>query len=188
MPITIDGNGTIGGLTAGGLPDGTVTRDDLATTAKGSILQVVQSTKTDHVSFASQSYANSGLTVTLTPSSSSSKILCLAQVNVSWDYTESKAGVSLFRDSTKLHFGDAYGTRSRDTHYIYLGTNNFSPWPLPITYLDTPNTTSSVEYTVKIRKLDPNGTIYLNRATDVYDNTVIFSTTASSLICMEVAA
>jgi len=33
MPITIDGNGTIGGITAGGLPDGTVDTDMLAASA-----------------------------------------------------------------------------------------------------------------------------------------------------------
>jgi hypothetical protein len=33
MPITIDGNGTIGGITAGGLPDGTVDTDMLAANA-----------------------------------------------------------------------------------------------------------------------------------------------------------
>ena len=34
MPITINGNGTISGLTAGGLPTGSVTTDTLATSAK----------------------------------------------------------------------------------------------------------------------------------------------------------
>ena len=34
MPITINGNGTISGLSAGGLPNGSVTNDTLATNAK----------------------------------------------------------------------------------------------------------------------------------------------------------
>lgn len=34
MPITINGNGTISGLSAGGLPSGSVTNDTLATNAK----------------------------------------------------------------------------------------------------------------------------------------------------------
>ena len=34
MPITINGNGTISGLSAGGLPSGSVTTDTLATSAK----------------------------------------------------------------------------------------------------------------------------------------------------------
>ena len=34
MPITINGNGTISGLSAGGLPTGSVTTDTLATGAK----------------------------------------------------------------------------------------------------------------------------------------------------------
>ncbi len=54
MPITIDGDGTITGISVGGLPDGIVDTDMLAagavTAAKrgaGAILQVKQTVKTD---------------------------------------------------------------------------------------------------------------------------------------------
>ena len=47
MPIAINGSGSITGITAGGLPDGCVTADDLASGVGGKILQVVSPTKTD---------------------------------------------------------------------------------------------------------------------------------------------
>ena len=40
MPITINGSGTITGLSVGGLPDGTVDGDTLASGVGGKILQV----------------------------------------------------------------------------------------------------------------------------------------------------
>ena len=48
MAISINGNGTITGISVGGLPNGIVDRDTLATAAKGSILQVKQTVKTDY--------------------------------------------------------------------------------------------------------------------------------------------
>ena len=55
MPVTINGNGTITGISAGGLPDGCITADDLASGAGGKLLQVVQTVKSD--SFTSSSKA-----------------------------------------------------------------------------------------------------------------------------------
>ena len=71
MPVSINGNtGVITGLAA--LPDSAM--------ASGSIIQVVQAVKTDSQSFTSSSSGNdrfdiTGLSVAITPSSSSSKII-----------------------------------------------------------------------------------------------------------------
>lgn len=154
----------------------------------GNILQVVQSTKTDTASFTSTTYASSGLSVTITPSSSSNKILCMAQVNMSWDNAAAKGAMSLFRDSTKIHFGDARGSRSRDSNAFYLGIDSYTPIAFPIVFMDSPSTTSAVVYTVQIRNMDGVGTVYINRSTDADTDNSIYATTASSLICMEVAA
>ena len=87
MAITINGTGSITGLTAGGLPDGSVTTDDLAanavTAAKlaagtgGKILNVWQGVFTGSQSFAPGSNVPGAraditdLSVTLTPASAS---------------------------------------------------------------------------------------------------------------------
>ena len=73
---TADGSGTIAlqnqlsGLTTASLP--TVTTDKLGT---GAVLQVVTGEQTSWVSMATQSWQNTGLSGTITPSSTSSKIL-----------------------------------------------------------------------------------------------------------------
>ena len=75
MPIAVNGSGSITGISVGGLPDGIVDRDTLATQAKGSILQVVSTEKTDTASATSNdSFEDiSGMSVTITPSATSSK-------------------------------------------------------------------------------------------------------------------
>ena len=54
MPIAINGSGTLTGVSVGGLPDGCVDTDTLATSVtRGKILQVVQTVKTDTFSSTS---------------------------------------------------------------------------------------------------------------------------------------
>ena len=62
MPITINGSGTLTGISVGGLPDGIVDTDMIAAAAvtapkrgPGAILQVVQTFKSDVTSFTSNS-------------------------------------------------------------------------------------------------------------------------------------
>ncbi|MBM4179707.1 MAG: hypothetical protein FJ211_10330 [Ignavibacteria bacterium] len=87
MPITIAGSGTITGISAGGLPDGSITSDDLAagavTAAKlaagvgGKILQVV-STQYETPTTVSQSantHADMPFSVNITPTTSTSLML-----------------------------------------------------------------------------------------------------------------
>ena len=88
MPVSINGQtGVITGLAVGGLPDGTVDADTLAsnavTAAKlasgvgGKILQVVTASTTTQVSTSSSSYIDTNVTASITPSSSNNKILVL---------------------------------------------------------------------------------------------------------------
>ena len=71
MPITFNGNGTVTGLAVGGLPDGTVDADTLAAGVGGKILQVKQAVKTDAFTSSASTADITGLSVNITPSSSS---------------------------------------------------------------------------------------------------------------------
>ena len=195
MPITIDGTGTIGGITAGGLPNGTVTRDDLATTAKGSILQVKQAVKTDRTSSAAgYVWTDTGLSVDITPTSTSSNILVMANVHLgggnSYDLK-----IKILRDSTVIGVGDGDSGRPAVTSVmnIYDTTHAlYQQAPVTGTYLDTAvSTTSQVTY--KVQFASYGGYVaYVNRTEDYqlhvettpeYDSTPI-----STLTLMEVAA
>jgi len=77
MAIAINGStNVITGVAVGGLPDGIVDTDMLASGVGGKILQVVQTAKKDRFSTSSGSYVDiTGMTVTITPTAASSKIL-----------------------------------------------------------------------------------------------------------------
>ena len=79
MALVLNGsNDTITGLqiNSANIVNGSITADDLATGVGGKILQVKQTVKTDRTTIQSPSIVDiSGMSVTITPSSTSSKIL-----------------------------------------------------------------------------------------------------------------
>ena len=166
MAITINGNGTIGGITAGGLPDGSVTRDDLATTAKGSILQVVQSTYTGTATTNASGFVNTGLGVTITPSSTSSKILLVT--SFFFGQTKSPAATqnnmkvfTIFRDATNIAPGNQF-LQHQDQDSANINWQEQTS-DCAITYLDTPSTTSAITYRLKMEVDAPQVTLHFNR-------------------------
>jgi hypothetical protein len=85
MAITINGTGSITGVSVGGLPDGIVDTDMLAADAvtvpkigyNGAVLQVVssQAALSSDIASSSTTYVNSGLEVSITPVAAGSNIL-----------------------------------------------------------------------------------------------------------------
>ena len=129
----------------------------------GKIGQVVSTTKTDTTSVTqSSSYADiSGMSVDITPSATSSKILVFVSC-----YPATETGynclIKLVRGSTDICIGDAASSRSR----VSTGTRPHSTYDIAartINYLDSPSTTSSTTYKLQWRQVD-NTTAYLNRS------------------------
>ena len=150
MPITFNGNGTVTGLAVGGLPDGTVDADTLAAGAGGKILQAVTASTTTQVETTSTTYADTGLTASITISASS-KVLVL----VSQDY-EIKRGP---HDSC---FGDIKLVRASTDIYVsanqkLLGFNDLDSdhksfkGVLGLSFLDTGASTGSNTYKTMMR-------------------------------------
>ena len=172
MPISINGSGTVTGISVGGLPDGIVDTDMLAanavTSAKivsgagGKILQVVYGETTTEVCNTSGSYTDSGVTATITPSSTSNKILVI--VSIQWflyrEATETNGSFKLLRGST------AISTHDNSVH-IEAGTTSqsriISEGGYPIQILDSPSTTSSTTYKVQFKTGSGVGQVCVNR-------------------------
>ena len=159
------------------------------TTATQKILQVVQSVKTDTASVGGGTFADIGLSASITPSSSSSKILVQVQAS-----TGSTVGYSmktrLMRGSTAIHIGDAAGNRPRastENTGIYASTSNLSSFPVSIIFLDSPSTTSAVTYKVQYASYGTN-TVYINRTGSDSNTSEYDARTASSITLMEVAS
>lgn len=154
----------------------------------GKVLQVKSATKTDTQSSTTTTYADvSDMSISITPSSTSSKILVFGYCSVSWDSVNAKVGINLVRGSTNILIGDAAGSRQQLTGFLYLGTNCASVFPLAFNYLDAPSTTSATTYKIQFARLDSAGTVYVNRSFNDGDNSA-FGRTVSTITAMEVSA
>ena len=114
----------------------------------GKVLQVVQGETSTKTTVASSTYTDSALTATITPSSASSKVLVLVSQNLflSRLAAESYGFTQLLRGSTSIY----------DNDFIYLAfnaavTSIYRAANYPITYLDSPATTSATTYKTQIK-------------------------------------
>ena len=167
--------------------DGVIVSSALPT---GSILQVVSTTKTDVFSMSSTTFADvTGLQLSITPSSTSSKILLLSSLSLTAS-NDGFAYVLFERDGTLLGRGDASASATRSISSVYSeptygGANWYGAPNLSLQYLDSPATTSSVEYSIQI-SAKTGTTAYVNRTG--YDvGTVYYARTSSTFTLMEVA-
>ena len=149
----------------------------------GSVLQVVSTVKADTFSTASTSYTDvTGLTVTITPSSTSNKILVQADCKTG-NSNGSRATVRLVRDTTAIYDGTAAGNRIQ-SFFGGDGAGTNSMYQASAVFLDSPSTTSATVYKIQMRV--PTGTGYLNR-TDADTDTGAFTRTSSSITVTEIA-
>ena len=137
--------------------------------AGGKILQVLSVQKTDVFSTTSASLVDvTGLTLTITPSSASNKILFMAFVGgVGTD----NSVVQAVRDSTIIAAGAAAGSRTQSFAGSFYNGIYGPPAILTATinWLDTPATTSAVTYKIKAGAVG-GGTLYLGRNATDTDN------------------
>ena len=168
-------------ITTAMISDNAVTAAKLAS---GAIVQVVQAVKTDTAS-TSSSFADTGLSASITPSSSSSKVLVLCTLGgVSGANTSFKG--KLVRGSTDIFVGDSASNRPQASAAGQT-SNNYEIQQLVMNFLDSPSTTSSTTYKAQFGS---NGsvTIYLNRTSRDDDGSAEDARSASSIILMEVLA
>jgi hypothetical protein len=153
----------------------------------GSVLQVVSATKTDTFTTSSSSFTDiTGLSVSITPTSSSSKILVTYNTTIGAPTGQYSAGIQLVRGSTAIYLGDAAGSRTRASSLAWSESSQYSMIPVNGTFLDSPATTSSTTY--KLQMISAYGvTVYLNR-NQLDNDSSTFGRVASSITVMEIAA
>ena len=147
MPVSINGNGHISGLAVGGLGanvvNSTSLHNDAVTSAhmpSNTIVQVVNKFKNDPESTSGNSHTQiPGLTVVITPTSTSNKILYSGHL-----YLAASGSECSFR-LTRTVGGSRYAGHSFE-------------------FLDSPSTTSAITYGITWQT--HSGTTYLNRTWD----------------------
>ena len=179
MALVLNGSGSITGLSAGGLPDGSVTADDIASTLDlsgktvtlpsgtgGKVLQVVQSNFTGNSSTTSTS-VQTLFSASITPSSASNKVLAMVTTLGYCNGHNNALAVRLYR-------GTISDTQIANT-YVEDGGNSYETYNFALNKLDSPSTTSAQTYTVGY-----------SQSQAIYANMNYYST--STLILMEIAA
>ena len=212
MAIVINGSGTVTGISVGGLPDGIVDSGTLATNSvdsaelidgsidtahigtdqitsailpAGSVLQVVSGTPraSSSTTTVDSSWVDAGVSVAITPSSTSSKILVLqtllggssnsgAYTNAIYTLQRSigAGGYSEVTDYTSVDGGGrVYGGLQNAS---YGGATELMTSP-SLNHLDSPSTTLECTYLVYYRIVQGYGTAHIKEG--------------STLIALEIA-
>jgi hypothetical protein len=159
------------------------------TTPSGSkVLQVVSVTKSDSFT-AAAGVGNwsdvTGLSASITPASSTSKILVLYNVSASQQVGFNVCHGQLLRGSTAINIGDTAGSRVRSTSDPISAASALVGTTIAGTYLDSPATTSSTTY--KFQVMANGGTVYVNRSQTDTDG-VDYARTVSTITLMEIGA
>ena len=133
-------------------PDGVLTLPSgvgtLLKAEGGKVLQVSSTTKTNSFSTSSTSFVDvTGLSVSITPSLTTSKILVILKVSAS-KTDDNSMSLSLVRNSTAIPI-TAYGTGYPSRNM--LDSMQYVAWGwTSIDYLDSPNTTSAITYKCQV--------------------------------------
>ena len=153
----------------------------------GGIVQIKSTTKTNTFSTTSHSFTDvTGLSVSITPTSTSSKIFIIAYVTGQGN-SNARENFKLLRNSTEICQGDAAGNRPRCFGAIYAIGDHETPRTTTVNFLDSPNTTSAITYKIQVSNGNSSGSVHVNRANDDTDS-VAHARTASTITVMEVSA
>ena len=144
------------------------------------ILQVVSVFKATTFSMTGTTYTDvTGLSVAITPQSSSSQIICMGQINTA-TATSEIVFAQIVRGAT------AIGNGTGGTNFNGLSVNSLDSSGMqttPFFFVDSPATTSATTYKIQIQSTGAAIVSYVNRRAN--DTAVGGS---SSLILMEVSA
>lgn len=148
----------------------------------GKVLQVVSATNATSTSINTSTFTDTSLSVTITPSAATSKILIM--VIQGWKATRSDSGIDfsfrLNRDATTVYAPHST-TLTITWGFSYSGVTAINAYQgiMPITYLDSPSSTSALTYKTQgmLRTTSNSGTL-----------TIQPDGFTSSIIAMEIGA
>lgn len=156
----------------------------------GSIIQVVQAVKTDtFTSSANLTWTDiTGMTATITPSSTSSKIMVeINMFGVFWTMGYNGCILRLLKNGTNVGGGDAASNRSS-----CIGTQAFGNASKPdagmmysYKWIDSPSSTSALTYKIQFYQDTPANPIYVNRTITDADN-ALWPRTLSTITLTEI--
>lgn len=185
-------NKTITAPVLSGTATGTYTLGGTPTLGSGTIfpagviiqaVQTVLTAATQTIATNAGFVAITGLSVSITPSSTSNKILVLWTFSAGGD--NQMPGFALYRNGSISSFiGDAGSTRARVSCAIGTYTSTVM-WTTSGQYLDSPASTSAQTYQIYGYTGNGSGNLYVNRTVSDTDSTAQLRC-ASSIIVLEI--
>ena len=184
MPVTINGDGSIAGLSVGGLGSGVVNTATLAngaatqakrTYATGEVIQTVHASTPDAEYYSNSNSWTNYLSASITPTSSSNKVLIYHVVTYGGNDNSYAAGRCYRSGSgttdTYIQTPTNYQwteTRFTDSSFPMLmngsANDQYKIWQSTFMHLDTPASSAAVTYTFAIKADASNRTAYINRS------------------------
>ena len=173
-----------------------VPRDGLVSGAGvgGGIIQVRSTTLTTQVAVTIASGANStfydvsGLSVSIAPTRSDSKVLVMVQMNIGTDQANQRIGVRLRRDSDTIGASTETGNSNNVGSITSLELPRiYSSQSVNFHFLDSPSTTSSVTYKPQVAQENSGGSsiVRVNHVNDNNNNS--YYNGSSTITVMEVS-
>ena len=168
----------------------------------GGIIQVVQTAKTD--TWGSDMATNfpnfeevTGLNASITPKFATSKLLVTANVCYSTTYWQGFGQLwrgigGATRSLLEGAVGAAAGDRPRfsfaSLQYHGSSNNSYQMYHGSVSFLDSPNTTQQVSYSIAMRTYNASHNVYVNRNSDDRSTNDYYGRGMSSITIMEVSA
>jgi hypothetical protein len=144
----------------------------------GNVIQVVSATTSTQTSISGSTYTDTSLTASITPTSSSSKILVLVYQPYRFTDAAEGGGIIILRNSTAL---TTVVTDATGPYQLYLEVDADFYGIFAATYLDSPATTNSTTYKTQARPYLSAGSIVLQINGNNANN-------MSTITLMEIAA
>jgi hypothetical protein len=199
MAITLNGSTGIveaniadNAITTNKIASGAVSSTDLAVGAAranfgaGAVLQIQETIQTVQPAFTNYVYNDLGLSVNITPSSSSNKILILWNVNFG-GVNNSYCAFQVRRNTTFINQPGQTGVGEECTFAAKI-TDDYTVYNCSGQFLDSPSTISQVTYDIigSPKRSGTGNTLYINRSGILGDDNQF--RTVSSITVMEIAA
>ena len=115
------------------------------------VLQVVQGTTTTLASSTSNTYADTGITATITPQATTNKVLVICNTTLFNNAASTDAALKLLRGATQV---------TNNSGYAFNGAGSAGSDPL-IVALDSPATVAATTYKLQFARVSGSGTVFV---------------------------